>query len=105
MGQNKYRNVPTEVEGILFQSMHEARRYQDLRLLERAGQISGLETQPKYIISVNGVRICSYSADFRYVENGQVVVEDAKSGGTRTPQYRLKVKLMKAVHGITIRET
>ena len=44
-----------------------------------------------------------YKADFRYIEKGETVVEDVK--GMRTPVYNLKRHLMKAVHGIEIRET
>ena len=54
---------------------------------------------------INGVKVCTYIADFTYEELGGVVVEDVKSEFTRKdPVYRLKNKLMKACHGIDIRE-
>jgi hypothetical protein len=91
------------VDGIKFQSLLEAGRYMELRLLERAGEIVGLELQPKYNIQVNGQHICQYRADFRYKDrNGKVVVEDAK--GYMTPMYSVKKKLLKAVYGIEIVE-
>ena len=104
-GVTKYGAKRTEVDGIVFASRSEARRYQELRLLQAAGEISGLELQVKYPLVVNGVKIADYVADFRYYEDegDTLIVEDRK--GMRTPVYRLKAKLMRAVHGIEIRET
>jgi hypothetical protein len=74
-------------------------------LLERAGQISELKLQPVYRIEINGMLVCKYIGDFEYIEDGHKVVEDVKSPITRkNPVYRLKNKLMQAVHGINIRE-
>ena len=103
----KYRNVKTVVDGITFDSAKEARRYGELKLLERSGRISGLEVQPAFRIVVNDCLICTYKADFRYVTDtphasGVVVTEDVK--GLQTPVYRLKKKLMLAVHGISVVE-
>lgn len=101
---SKYHAIPTEVEGIRFASRMEARRYQELRLLEGAGEIRDLEVQPRYPLRVNGRLICTYVADFRYwdVREGRQIVEDAK--GVRTSTYKIKAKLMAACHGITVRE-
>ena len=104
----KYRNVKTVVDGITFDSLKESRRYGELKLLEKSGRISGLEVQPAFRIVVNNCLICTYKADFRYVTDtphasGQVVIEDCK--GFLTPVYRLKKKLMLAVHGISVVET
>lgn len=88
-----------------FDSTKEARRYWELQQLEVAGEISGLEQQVRFPIAVNGVQVCVYVADARYVEDGQVVVEDTKSPATRTALYRLKAKLLFACHGIRVRET
>ena len=100
---SKYRSVKTEVNGIKFDSKKEAARYQQLKLLERAGQISYLELQPRFDLIVNGTNCGFYKADFRYQENGKVVVEDVK--GMKTPVYNLKKKLMRAIHGIEVYET
>ena len=97
--QSKYRNRRTKG----FASKKEAQRYQELLLLVKAGKIERLQTQVPFELRVNNVLVCKYLADFCYFENGADVVEDAK--GYRTPIYRLKAKLMRAVHGITIRET
>ena len=104
----KYQNRKTTVDGITFDSAKEARRYSELKLLERAGQITGLEIQPSFRIVVNNCLICTYKADFRYTTDtphvrGLVVVEDVK--GMKTPVYRLKKKLMLAIHGVEIFET
>ena len=98
----KYRNEPTEVDGHKFDSLAEARRYKDLKRLQEAGEISQLRLQPRYPIVVNGIPVCVYVADFSYIGSTGVVVEDVK--GMRTAVYRLKAKLMRAVHGIDITE-
>lgn len=98
----KYHAKRTTIDGITFASQKEAKRYQELKLLERGGVISALAMQVPYVLSVNGDKICKYIADFAYVENATLVIEDAK--GFKTPVYRLKKKLLKALYGIEIRE-
>ena len=106
---NKYNAKKTVVDGIKFDSKREAARYRELRLLERAGQISALR-RPKlseaYLLVVNNVKIGRYTPDFIYLENGVEVVEDVKSPATKKARdYVLRKKLMLAIHGIEIRET
>ncbi len=100
--RSKYGNRKTTVDGITFDSVKEAARYSTLRLLERAGEITDLELQPTYVLDVNGHPVCRYRADFRYREKGRLVVEDVK--GFKTEEYRLKARLMKAIHGIEVVE-
>ena len=104
--ETKFRNKATTLDGIDFASAKEARRYRDLKLLVRAGEIGEVTVHPVFPIDVCGSRICKYIGDFAYkLPDGTQVVEDVKSAHTRKlPVYRLKYKLMKAVHGITIRE-
>ncbi len=102
---SKYGNVRTTVNGHAFASKKEAARYQELLLLEKAGEIEKLELQPRFPISLNGQKVCTYVADFQYRENGHRIVEDVKSEGTRTAIYLLKKRLMKAVLWIEILET
>jgi hypothetical protein len=84
----------------------ESQRYAELVLLERTGAIQNLRRQVRFPLSVNGQLICSYVSDFCYVENGHDVTEDVKSSYTRKlPVFRLKMKLMRAIHGVAIRET
>lgn len=100
---SKYGARRTTVDGITFASAAEARRYGQLILRQRAGDISELELQPPFPLIVNGVKVGVYKADFAYIEDGAPVVEDVK--GVRTAVYILKAKLVKALYGITIRET
>lgn len=125
MRRRKYGNTKITVDGIQFDSKREAARYQELKLLERAGVISFLQRQTKFQLIpdqhapsnetyTKGPRKgqrkpgklleheCSYIADFCYIRNGETVVEDAK--GYRTEVYRIKKKLMLERYGIQIRE-
>ena len=90
------------VNGIEFDSTREARAYQDLMLMQVAGQISGLRRQVPFQIIINGHHICEYRADFVFMRDGRQVVADAK--GFRTEIYRLKRKMMLAQYGIEIEE-
>lgn len=103
MAYSKYGAERTVVDGITFDSKKEARRYGELRLLERAGVIRELKLQPRFPIAINGHHVCEYRADFQYEEAGITVTEDVK--GAKTPSYLIKKKLMLAVHGIHIKET
>lgn len=98
----KYRNQPCYVGALRFDSKREARRWGELRALEAAGAIIGLRRQVRFPMVVRGLLVCTYVADFDYVEGGRRVVEDAK--GVRTRDYQIKRKLMKAVHDIDITE-
>ena len=108
--KSKYGAVSVRVDGHFFPSTREARRYGELRLLERAGKIRGLRLQPQFPIVVNDELICTYRADFQYEDAANpsdplqwtLVVEDVK--GVPTEVYKLKKKLVKATHGIEIRE-
>lgn len=88
-------------------SKKEARRCDELHLLEKAGRIRELTMQNSYDLVVNGMSVGRYVADFSYIgiqdSIPHRVVEDVK--GLRTPVYRLKAKLVRAIYGIEIRET
>lgn len=102
---SKYKNIKVESGGKKFDSKKEFARYNQLLYREKAGEITELETQVKYDLIVNKCKIAKYVCDFRYKENGQVIVEDVKSPVTRTKRdYRIRYKLMKALHGIEIKE-
>lgn len=107
MRRSKYGAVRTTVEGITFASKKEARRYQELRLLEKAGEIWGLACQPRYSLEVNGRKIGEYRGDFVYgigpMDGAcRAVCEDVK--GFKTPLYRWKKRHVEAQYGIDIRE-
>lgn len=100
---SKYGNRRVEFDGHQFDSAAEARRYQELRLHERAGEIHDLELQPCFPVEINGRVICRYYADFRYATRyGETIVEDVK--GARTDVYRLKKKMVEAAYSIVITE-
>lgn len=102
----KFRNRKVTVDGVSFDSVKESRRWSDLSLLQRAGQISDLSRQVRLPLKVNGQLVCTFIPDFTYTENGQQVIEDTKSPITRKhPVYRIKVKLLKALTGAEVRET
>ena len=71
----------------------------------RSGDIDSLQLQPRYDFAVNGVKLGFYKADFAYLDTAteKLIIEDVK--GVKTSVYRLKKKLMKAIHGIDILET
>ena len=102
---SKYKNRKTVIQGITFDSKKEANRWVRLKAMEASGAITGLRRQVTYTLAVNETLIASYIADHVYVESGLLVVEDVKSEITRKlPVYRLKRKLMRAIHGVEIRE-
>lgn len=123
----KYNAHKTEIDGIEFPSKHEANRYCELKLLERAGEISDLRLQVEFELipnqykqeeryGKNGKRLkdkqvllerkCVYVCDFAYTdaETGKQVVEDCKSPITKTPVYKVKKKLMLYRYGIVVEE-
>lgn len=105
MSKNKFNAKPTVIDGVRYASQKEATRCEELRLLERAGHIRNLTLQPKFPLIVEGVKVATYIADAAYFENNARVVIDVKSKPTKTPVYRLKIKLLKALFpGIDHRE-
>jgi hypothetical protein len=94
---SKYRNKKIVVDNIEFDSNLEATRYRQLKLLQRAKQISNLRLQVPFLLQEgfkkNGTthRKIEYIADFVYEENGQTVVEDIK--GMKTETFKIKQKL------------
>lgn len=131
MRRSKYGNRKAVVDGITFDSRKEANRFQELRMLERAGKIKALERQVKYVLiptqreasfevyksgpnkgrRKTGKVIeheCNYVADFVYTQDGETVVEDVK--GYRDPssaayaKFVIKRKLMLERYGIRVKE-
>lgn len=125
----KYRNKKDEVDGIEFDSKKEAKRYTELSALLQAGDITDLQLQREFELipaqyetyeryGKRGKRLqdgkrcieksCVYKADFCYMQDGQLVVEDVK--GCRDPRsagyakFAIKRKLMLWRYGIKIIE-
>lgn len=114
--RSKYRAVKSTVDGVTFHSQAEARRYSELKLLERAGEIRTLVLQPRFPLEAwtngriahGGEVLGQYVADFRYevfsrgLGRWRVVVEDVK--GFSTPLYKWKKRHVEAQYGITVVE-
>lgn len=84
-----------------FPSALEFKRFVQLRLLWRHGAITNLKLQPAFPVEINGQKICTYKADFQYIEKGVTVIEDCK--GLETGVFVLKKKLVEAIYDINIR--
>ena len=105
MAYRKYKAKKVIVDGITFDSKKEARRYQELKLMERAGVIKGLVLQPCFLLQDKfkykdkTERKIKYIADFKYLDTrtGKTVVEDVK--GYKTDVYKLKRKLFLKRYG------
>lgn len=91
--RSKYLNKRAEIDGRKFHSLSEAKRYQELKLLEHSGQISTLILQPRFPLFVEGFKVATYVGDFQYSESGRVIVEDVK--GFATDVFKLKAKIFK----------
>jgi len=95
---NKYHNKKTVVDNITFDSCAEANHYCELKLRVKAGEIYELKLQPRFLLQESykykgkTIRKIEYVADFEYIENGQVVVEDKK--GMETQVFKIKWKLL-----------
>jgi len=102
---NKFNAKPTEIDGIRFASKKEAKRYTELKLMEKAGLISDLTLQPTYKFP-DLEYPDRYVADFSYKENGVEKVEDVKGlkKSTAYTVFRIKKALMKYFHKIEVIE-
>ena len=108
--RSKYGAEKTEVDGVLFDSRKEAKRYRELKLLQQAGEISKLRLQPEFELipryqkGGHTIRRTVYRADFEYYDQaGRRIVEDVK--GFKTDVYRLKKKLLEYKYpDISLRE-
>lgn len=94
---NKFGAKKTEVDGVVFDSKAEARCWYELKVRERAGEISDLKRQVTYKLEVNGHLVCKIVPDFEWQENGRTVTADCK--GMILPEFKLKAKLFKAIYG------
>ena len=107
--KSKFRRsaeVDRTIDGIVFDSKAEASRYADLRNLERAGEIIGLQRGQEYPLVVNGTVIGSYTPDFEYrTPTNGVVIEEVKSGTSgKEKDYRLRRRVFEASTGLQVTE-
>lgn len=99
--RSKYGAVGVRVDGRFFHSKREARRYQQLKVLEMIGEIRNLECQVRLPLFVNGMKVTTYVCDFRYItKDGRTILLDVK--GMETEVFKLKKKLVQACLGIDI---
>ncbi len=91
---SKYKNKPTERDGLKFDSQREARRYDELVLLKRAGEVIVFLTQsPRFRLPGGG----TWTADFEvFWADGHVGIEDSK--GYRTEAYKAKKRLVESLY-------
>jgi hypothetical protein len=113
---SKMRNTRVESGEMRFDSKREAARWSELVLMQAQDKISKLDHHRRFTLDPYGVWVCDYEADFSYLENGELIVEDvkpkfkteaARKKYQRTDAYRrfaLKKRLMLAVHGIEVKE-
>lgn len=104
----------TSSDGVVFDSKAELRRWEELRLLQRAGKISGLRRQLVFLIEIDGrpVKIrsrgfpngrpCKYTADFAYTDiaAGKRVWEEHK--GVDSAESRLRRAIVEALYNVEI---
>lgn len=120
----KYNNTKVEFDGIKFDSKKEMQRYLVLKTAEENGLISNLQLQVRFelIPAVREEYIehlktkdkiktrtlqhpITYTCDFQYVKNGEIIIEDVKASPKMLPkEYSLKKKMMFALKGIKIKE-
>ena len=102
--KSKFFNKKTVIDGFKFDSQKEAAHYCYLKARQHIGQISDLKLQVRFPLKMCDKLICHYVADFTYIENGVLIIEDVKSAFTKkNPVYRLKKKMM-LVSGYEIKE-
>lgn len=104
---SKYKNIRTQYGGFTYDSKKEAAYAQFLDLSKRASdpkfKVSKFERQVRYPIEIRGIKVCTYVLDFKvFFEDGHIEHIDVK--GVKTDVYRIKKKLMKALHGFDIIE-
>jgi len=114
MIKSKLKNIKTHIDGIKFDSKKEGRRYCELKLLLKTGEITDLELQKPFVLipsqkllSGKTERPCKYIADFVFKRDGEVVAEDVKGmkTGSAYALFVIKRKLMKLIHDIEVHET
>lgn len=106
---SKYGNKKVQIDRYVFDSQLEGRRYRELALLEKAGEIKNLRLQVPFLLQESfrkdgkTYRKIEYIADFVYEEKGQTIVEDTK--GMKTDVFKIKQKLFEYKYpNLTIKE-
>lgn len=108
--KNKYSAEATVLNGLKFASKREAARYQELLMLQSAGEIANLTVQPVYPLQNDHIsvkypngRVAKYTADFEYWQDSELVTEDVKSKPTMTEAAKLRMAVFAAIYGREVR--
>lgn len=99
MLKHKFRAIRTELDGIKFASRKEAKRYRELRLLEKSGELLFFLRQVPFHLPANVKYVCDFLC---FWKDETVTVEDVK--GIKTPLYILKKKQVEATYPVSITE-
>lgn len=121
-GKSKFKNKWVKQDDVSFASEGELARWNFLRMMQAEGKIINLRRQIRFKLEINGILICTYIADHGYfiVDESKPVITDPVYGyelgshilqpeiiedfkGMETPEFKLKKKLMLAIHGIEIK--
>lgn len=117
--RNKYHNRKVIVDGLKFDSIKEAKRWRELCLLYRAGEIGEVKRQVEFVLipaqryrddsgKIHTERAVKYVADYTYrdARSGKMIIEDVKGykGGQAYAVFKIKKKLMRFIHGLEVRE-
>lgn len=101
--RSKYGNVKVTVDNIRFDSKREAAYYGELKMREKAGEVTGVELQrPFKLLGPKGELMATYKADFAFWDNREDRFRVIDVKGVETKEFRLKKKMMRALLGIEI---
>ena len=100
---SKYNATKIIIDGIKFDSKKEGKYYRELKAMKASGKILDFALQFVFQVTINGISICKYRADFKvFYPDNRAEIWDVK--GFKTPDYRLKKKMVEAQYGIKIIE-
>jgi hypothetical protein len=99
---NKFRAVRTTLDGITFDSKREAAYYAELKLRERAGEVSEVELQPRFPLMVGSEVIGSYRADFKFWDNRENKQRVVDIKGVEPKGFRRTLKHVRAQYGVEV---
>ncbi len=99
---NKFRAIRTTIDGITFDSKREAAFYAELKLRERAGEVCGVELQPRFPLMVGSEVIGSYRADFAFWDNRENRKRVVDVKGVEPRGFRRTLKHVRAQYGVEV---
>lgn len=100
--KNKYNNLLTEYNGVKYHSRLEAKYAALLDIRQKAKEVENIKRQERFPLEVNGEKIGTYVADFSFFDKVKKVNRVVDIKGVETDLFKIKKKLMKAVHGIDV---